>query len=56
MTALILMFGSTSGIEKVNKILMPLFFILFLILAIRVYFYLIPVQDMSFYLHQIGNN
>ena len=38
MTALILMFGSTSGIEKVNKILMPLFFILFLILAIRVYF------------------
>ena len=34
MTALILMFGSTSGIEKVNKILMPLF----LILAIRVYF------------------
>lgn len=36
MTALILMFGST--IEKVNKILMPLFFILFLILAIRVYF------------------
>ena len=29
MTALILMFGSTSGIEKVNKILMPLFFILF---------------------------
>ena len=37
-TAGILMFGSTDGIEKVNKILMPLFFILFLILAIRVSF------------------
>ena len=35
---LILFFNSTSAIEKVNKILMPLFFILFFLLAIRVAF------------------
>ena len=34
----ILMFGATKGIEKINKILMPSFFILFAILAIRVAF------------------
>ncbi|MGI5963684.1 MAG: sodium-dependent transporter [Lawsonibacter sp.] len=33
---LILMFGVTSGIEKVSKILMPLFYVLFLLLAIWV--------------------
>lgn len=31
----ILMFGATKGIEKINKILMPSFFILFAILAVR---------------------
>ncbi|MSS37224.1 sodium-dependent transporter [Clostridium porci] len=36
--ALILMFGATKGIEKVNKILMPSFFVLFAILAVRVAF------------------
>lgn len=36
--ALILMFGATGGIEKANKILMPAFFILFAIIAIRVAF------------------
>lgn len=36
--ALLLMFGATKGIEKINKILMPSFFILFAILAIRVAF------------------
>lgn len=37
-SALILMFGATKGIEKINKILMPAFFILFAILAVRVAF------------------
>lgn len=35
---LILMFGATSGIEKINKILMPSFFLLFAVLAVRVAF------------------
>lgn len=35
---IILSFGISRGIEKVNKILMPTFFGLFLILAIRVFF------------------
>ena len=35
---LLLMFGATKGIEKVNKIMMPAFFLLFLILAVRVAF------------------
>lgn len=34
----LLMFGATKGIEKVNKVLMPLFFILFALLAVRVAF------------------
>lgn len=34
----LLMFGATKGIEKVNKVLMPSFFILFAILAVRVAF------------------
>lgn len=34
----ILMFGATKGIEKINKVLMPAFFILFAVLAIRVAF------------------
>lgn len=34
----LLMFGATKGIEKINKILMPAFFILFAVLAIRVAF------------------
>ena len=34
----ILMFGATKGIEKINKVLMPSFFVLFAILAIRVAF------------------
>ncbi len=34
----LLMFGATKGIEKVNRILMPAFFLLFIILAIRVAF------------------
>ena len=32
----ILLFGATKGIEKVNKILMPAFYVLFIILAVRV--------------------
>ena len=36
--ALLLMFGATKGIEKINKILMPAFFILFAVIAIRVAF------------------
>lgn len=34
----LLIFGATKGIERVNKILMPAFFVLFLILAVRVFF------------------
>lgn len=34
----VLMFGATKGIEKINKVLMPAFFVLFAILAIRVAF------------------
>lgn len=34
----ILMFGATKGIEKINKILMPAFFMLFVILALWVAF------------------
>ena len=34
--ALLLMFGATKGIEQANKVLMPLFFILFAALAVRV--------------------
>ncbi|MBT9778032.1 sodium-dependent transporter [Clostridium sp. MCC353] len=34
----ILMFGVASGIEKINKVLMPSFFILFAVLAVRVAF------------------
>ena len=34
----VLMFGVASGIEKINKVLMPAFFILFAVLAIRVAF------------------
>ena len=37
-TFVIMVFGISKGIEKVNKFLMPLFFGLFLILAIRVFF------------------
>lgn len=36
--AAILMFGATKGIEKINKVLMPSFFVLFAILAVRVAF------------------
>lgn len=34
----ILLFGATKGIEKVNKVLMPTFFVLFAVLAVRVAF------------------
>lgn len=34
----IMVFGVSKGIEKVNKFMMPLFFALFLILAVRVFF------------------
>lgn len=35
---LLMILGVTKGIEKINKIMMPLFFVLFLLLAIRVAF------------------
>ncbi|HBI94002.1 MAG TPA: sodium-dependent transporter, partial [Terrisporobacter glycolicus] len=35
-TALILLLGVSNGIEKVNKIMMPTFYILFLLLLVRV--------------------
>ena len=37
-TAAILIFGVASGIEKLSKVMMPAFFILFLIIAVRVAF------------------
>lgn len=37
-TVIILIFGVIQGIEKVNKFMMPAFFLLFLIIAIRVSF------------------
>lgn len=37
-TCALLILGATKGIEKVNKIMMPAFFILFVVLAIRVAF------------------
>ena len=37
-TVLILSAGVLKGIEKINKIMMPAFFILFLIIAVRVAF------------------
>lgn len=37
-TVLILFLGAASLIEKANKILMPLFFILFAVIAVRVFF------------------
>lgn len=33
----LLIFGATKGIEKVNKVMMPAFFVLFVILAVRVF-------------------
>lgn len=38
LTLSIMVFGISKGIEKLNKILMPIFFVLFIILAIRVTF------------------
>lgn len=35
-TFLIMIFGISEGIEKVNKVMMPLFFVLFLIMMVRV--------------------
>ena len=37
-TVLILIGGVSSGIEKINKVMMPAFFILFIVIAIRVAF------------------
>ncbi len=38
MMVAILIFGVSGGIEKINKVMMPAFFILFLIIAVRVLF------------------
>ena len=38
LTAAVLIFGVSGGIEKINKVMMPAFFILFIIIAIRVAF------------------
>lgn len=48
--SLILLTGVTRGIEKASKILMPLFFILFLILALRVSFLPGAVEGYKFLL------
>ena len=38
LTALILILGVEGGIEKISKFMMPAFFVLFLIIAVRVFF------------------
>ena len=38
LTAAVLIFGVSGGIEKINKVMKPAFFILFIIIAIRVAF------------------
>ena len=50
LTGSILIFGSTDGIEKVNKVLMPLFFLLFFILAIKVAFLPNAIEGYKFLL------
>ncbi len=45
LTALILILGVEGGIEKISKFMMPAFFILFLIIAVRVFF--LPGSDSS---------
>src|SRR5699024_6662657 len=37
-TVLVLLFGISGGIEKVNRVMMPTFFVLFIIIAVRVFF------------------
>lgn len=37
-TCALLLFGATKGIEQINKIMMPAFFVLFVILAVQVFF------------------
>ena len=37
-TFVIMAFGIANGIEKINKVMMPLFFLLFVVLAVRVAF------------------
>lgn len=37
-TVLVLLFGISGGIEKVNRVMMPTFFILFAVIAVRVFF------------------
>ncbi|MDO5141400.1 MAG: sodium-dependent transporter [Eubacteriales bacterium] len=38
LTVAVLVFGVSGGIEKINKVMMPAFFVLFLVLAVRVLF------------------
>lgn len=55
----IMMFGIAKGIEKVNKFMMPAFFFLFLVLAVRVFFLEGASDGYSFLLKpewsQLGN-
>lgn len=37
-TVLVLLFGISGGIEKVNRVMMPTFFVLFAVIAVRVFF------------------
>ena len=52
----IMLFGIAKGIEKVNKFMMPAFFCLFLILAVRVFFLKGSVSGYSFLLKPNGVN
>ena len=35
LTAIVLMLGVANGIEKVNKVMMPLFFVLFIVILLK---------------------
>lgn len=54
-TLLTLFFGAHS-IEKTNKIMMPLFFIIFLILAVRVAMLRVQRKDISSCSHRTGQS
>lgn len=48
LACILLMMGATKAIEKVNRIIMPAFFVLFLILAVRVFFLEGSIQGYEF--------
>lgn len=54
-TFVVMIAGINSGIERINKFMMPLFFLLFLIMAIRVAFLPAPPTATAICLSPSGN-